>query len=138
MGVIVSVFLLFLLIGALADIITSDQSRIKHLPKLVWIIIVILMPLVGSLLWFVLGHDYAQATDRGGFGDPRRRAQATPPPLAAAPSYRSEPLTRGKWTPAPLTTEQELAALEREIAEDRIRQLEADLQAKRDAKGIEE
>ena len=81
MGVLIPVVLLLLLLGALADIITSDPSRIRHLPKMFWILIVILMPLVGSILWFAVGHDYSQSVDRGGFGDPRRREQPGAAPL---------------------------------------------------------
>lgn len=114
MYLIVSVLLLVLLITALADIITSDQSRIRHLDKWLWIIVVILLPLVGSILWFTVGHDYSPSLDRGSFGDPRRWE---------APA------------PVPRGTEQELAALEQEIAADRIRQLEAELRAKRRAEG---
>lgn len=121
MYLVFSVLVLVVLIAALADIITSDQSRIRHLPKMLWIIIVILMPLVGSILWFTVGHDYSQAVDRGGFGDPRRREQAAP---------------------ASRDTERELAALEREIAAneraERIRQLEAELRARHRGKGAED
>lgn len=122
MYVVISVLLLVLLIAALADIITSDPSRIRHLPKMFWIIIVILMPLVGSILWFAVGHDYRAIVDRGGFGDPRRyeRTAQTPP-------------SAGR-----LSTEQELAALEREIAADRIRQLEAELRVKRRTRGAKD
>jgi hypothetical protein len=109
-----SALVLLLLIGALADIITSDRSRIKHLDKVFWIIIVILLPLAGSILWFTVGRDYGGAIDRGSFGDPRRWQ---------------------KPEPTPLDTAGELAALEAEIAasekEVRIRDLEAQIRARR-------
>lgn len=114
MYLVFSVLLLLLMIGALADIITIDTSRAKHLPKLAWIVIVIIVPLVGSILWFLVGREYAAPTDRGSFGDPRRWE-------APAPVVRD--------------TEAELAALEREIEAsekaDRIRRLEAELEEKR-------
>ena len=108
-----------LVIGALVDIITSDQGRIRHLDKTLWLLIVILLPLVGSILWFAIGRERPQQTvDRGSFGDPRRRE--APAPIASS------------------STERELEALEREIRdhenEDRIRRLEAELRA-RDVEG---
>lgn len=136
MGVLISVVLLLLLLGALADIITSDPSRIRHLPKMFWIIIVILMPLVGSILWFAVGHDYSQSVDRGGFGDPRRREQPGAAPLDTSRPVTEQPSSWQRST-GPLSTEQELAALEREIAADRIRQLEAELRDKRRARNAE-
>ena len=115
MYLVVPALLLLLLIGALADIITSDRWRIKNLDKVTWIIIVILLPLAGSILWFTVGRDYGEAVDRGSFGDPRRWQKSEPTPLD--------------------TTAGELAALEAEIAasqkEEYIRDLEAQIRARR-------
>lgn len=105
---------LMLMVFALVDIIRADRWTIRHLDKSMWIIIVILLPLIGSVLWFAIGRDYGQAIDLGSFGDPRRR----------------EALAPGEST-----TERELAALDREIEreeqDDRIRRLEAKLRAHR-------
>ncbi len=118
MALIFSALLLLLMIFALADIITREPTRVQHLPKMAWIIIVILIPLVGSILWFVVGHEYAAPVDRGSFGDPRRWE-------------KPEPVVKD--------TAAELAALEREIEAsekaDRIRKLEAELEEKRREKG---
>lgn len=140
MYVLLSVLLFALFVGALVDIIMSDQGHIKHLPKFLWIIIVILMPLVGSILWFAIGREYARPIDRGGFGDPRRRVRPAPTegnsvlysqlPGSSVLGYS------GRDDPGLSKTERELAALEREIAasekEDRIRRLEEKLRARRE------
>ena len=101
---------LLLMVFALVDIIRADQWTIRHLDKTMWIIIVILLPLIGSVLWFAVGRDHGHAVDLGSFGDPRRR-EALPRPEGG--------------------TERELEALEREIEReeqnDRIRRLEAKL-----------
>nr|WP_051158820.1 PLD nuclease N-terminal domain-containing protein [Tsukamurella sp. 1534] len=47
---------LLLWVAALIDVITSDEYRVRHLPKGGWLIIVILIPLAGSLIWFLLGR----------------------------------------------------------------------------------
>lgn len=109
---------LLLTIGALIDIIRADSWAVRHLDKSIWIIIVILLPLIGSVLWFAIGRDYGQSIDLGSFGDPRRR----------------EASASGEGDAGEGTTERELAALEREIErheqDDRIRRLEAKLRAR--------
>lgn len=63
----------FALIGAVAlgvfwiysivDCALSDGLRVRALPKWAWVLIVVLLPLIGALLWF-------------GFGRPRKEAAA--------------------------------------------------------------
>lgn len=43
-------------VAALIDVIVADEYRVRHLPKVAWVIIVILLPLVGSLIWFLVGR----------------------------------------------------------------------------------
>ncbi|WP_136031109.1 PLD nuclease N-terminal domain-containing protein [Microbacterium sp. PF5] len=104
-----SLLIIALMVGALIDIITRDDGQVKHLPKMVWLIIVILLPLVGSLLWFALGREYGE----GGVAIPRmRRAERPAAPTVTAPPSRPRD-TR--------TTEQQIADLDREIEEWRLR-----------------
>jgi hypothetical protein len=110
MSFLFSILVIALMIGALIDIITRDDSQVKHLPKMVWLIVVILLPLIGALLWFGLGRDYGE----GGIPIPRmRRAERTAPsPVDLRPAPPVD--TR--------TTEQQIADLDREIEEWRLRQ----------------
>jgi hypothetical protein len=133
--VLISLLVLVLFIGALVDIIMHDQSQIKHLPKVLWILIVILMPLIGSALWFAIGREYARPVGgRQARGWPRRDTDAVPPPSVPGQMVAQTPGVFGVRN-----TEAELAALEREIAAnetaDRIRQLEAELRARRGIEG---
>lgn len=50
-------------VAALIDIIVSDDHRVRHLPKFGWLIIVILLPLAGSLIWFLLGRPVGPVTN---------------------------------------------------------------------------
>lgn len=106
MPALISLVTLAIMIFALVDIITRRDDQVKYLHKMVWIIIVILLPLIGSILWFALGREY----DGGGIPLSRRPRTAT----AAAPAWTPPADTR--------TTEQQLADLEREIEEERLRQ----------------
>lgn len=106
-----SILVLALMIGALIDIIMRDESQVKHLPKMVWVILVVLLPLIGSILWFTLGREYGE----GGISIPRMSQRATRPTAQPAAQTWSPPAdTR--------TTEQQIADLEREIEEWELRQ----------------
>lgn len=112
MPFIFSLLVIALMIGALIDIITRDDSRVRFLPKMVWIIIVILLPLIGSILWFALGREH----DSQGVSMPRmpRRERAARPPSGPPPAPPAPVDTR--------STEQQIADLDREIEEWRLRQ----------------
>jgi hypothetical protein len=113
MSVILSFVYVAILVFALVDIITTDNWRIRYLPKIGWVLLVIFLPLIGSLLWLFLGKERSGSEPAVSFGDPRRevgiRRQSTP--------------------------EDDSAAIEREIEfhekQAEIRRLEAQLKAKR-------
>jgi len=115
---VISAVTLVLFAAALIDIITRQEGQVRHLPKFGWIIIVILLPVVGSIVWFAVGREYGTTSALGSFGDPRRHEV-----VAAAQETRSR------------STEEELAQLEREIAfhekQARIQRLEAEVQKRR-------
>lgn len=103
------VFSLLVLVGmvfAVVDLILRDESQVRHLPKMVWLFLVILLPLLGTILWFAIGREY-----------PERQA---PRPPQFAP-WASEPAPPAAAPRDTRTTEQQLADLEREIEEDRLR-----------------
>lgn len=105
-----SLLVIALMVGALVDIIRRDDSQVRFLPKMAWVIIVILLPLIGSLLWFAIGREYSEA----GLRLPRMRAAGRPSPSPQAPPRPAAPVdTR--------STEQQIADLDREIEEWRLR-----------------
>ncbi|MGH2757663.1 MAG: PLD nuclease N-terminal domain-containing protein [Actinomycetota bacterium] len=38
------------------DVISTEESLMRNLPKMVWLVIVIFVPTVGSIAWLVLGR----------------------------------------------------------------------------------
>ena len=46
-------------IYTIADIALTNRNRLRSLNKFVWIVVVILIPVVGAILWFVLGKSRA-------------------------------------------------------------------------------
>lgn len=119
MGIVLSAVWFIVVILVLVDIITRDQSRIRHLDKTMWLIIVIILPLIGTILWFAIGRERDASPSFGSFSSP----------------VRAEPPQRQSTRSIALSTEDELAAVEREIAfhenQARIRRLEAQLEARR-------
>jgi hypothetical protein len=103
---LLSLLIIGVMVFSLVDVIRRDDFQVKHLPKTMWIIIVILLPLIGSVLWFTLGRVYPE--DRPRMPRVPRAATASPAPTQTYPRE-----TR--------STEQQLADLEREIEEDRLR-----------------
>lgn len=96
--------ILVAMVLALVDIIMRDEWQVRHLPKFGWILLVILLPLIGTVLWFVLGREYGSASPAGidTLARPRRQTPPTPSTPASAP-------------PPARTTEEQLADLDREI-----------------------
>ncbi|MFD3481585.1 PLD nuclease N-terminal domain-containing protein [Streptomyces sp. NPDC058665] len=47
---------LALSIYAFIDCITTDEKDIRHIPKPIWAILVLLFPLVGSIAWLLVGR----------------------------------------------------------------------------------
>lgn len=121
----VLVFLAVLVIMALTlfDILSRDAALIR-LPRALWAILVVLLPLIGVPLWFLVGR--------------RRQPAGAPRTIVVHESPAPAPETGGTGSrrdAAPLSTEEQLAALEREIEEDRrarrIAELEAELRRRR-------
>lgn len=129
MYIVLSAVTFLLVIAALVDIITRQDWQVKHLPKMVWVLLVIFLPLIGSVLWFLIGREYGESDGLGGAlarsrPRPGSRAQAT----AASSEFR------------PRTTEEQLADLEREIEfhekQARLQQLKAEAERRREPDGV--
>jgi len=112
MAQLISLLLLAVMIFAIVDAIITDNWRIRFMPKVAWVLLIVFLPIIGSILWFVLGKERSGGGEAVSFGDPRRSVPA-----------------------APSTTEDDLAAVEREIAfhekQAEIRRLEARLQERK-------
>ena len=115
MPILISLVVFALVVSALVDIIMRSDHQVRHLPKVAWVLLVVFLPLIGSVLWFALGREWSERPASA----PEPRADHTPPSRTAST----------------LSTEQQLAELEREITAyeemERIRHLEAELERRR-------
>jgi hypothetical protein len=48
--------LLGLWVFCIVDVIVSDEYEVRNLPKLAWLVIVLLLPDIGSIIWLVAGR----------------------------------------------------------------------------------
>ncbi len=62
-------------IFCLVDVITTDEGSCRNLPKGLWLLLVLVVPLVGSIIWLVAGRPQQVARARGPF---ERHAPAFP------------------------------------------------------------
>ncbi len=53
---IVGPLIFALWVYCLIDAITSRDDEVRHLPKIVWIILVLLFPFIGSIAWLAVGR----------------------------------------------------------------------------------
>ncbi len=57
----VGLALLALWIYCIFDVITTDEARIRNLPKLTWLFLVVLLSDVGSIAWLIAGRPQGPA-----------------------------------------------------------------------------
>ena len=55
-----AVFFIFLLlwVGCFIDVLLTPDGAQRNLPKLAWVFIVLLLPLIGPIAWLVAGHPW--------------------------------------------------------------------------------
>lgn len=47
---------LVLLVIALIDCLSTDKDAVRHLPKIIWVLLILLFSPVGAIVWFVVGR----------------------------------------------------------------------------------
>jgi hypothetical protein len=67
-------------IFTIVDIALIDNARVRHVPKIVWILGALLFSIVGAALWFLLGRErlVPRGAAGGSFGPRPRRGPVAP------------------------------------------------------------
>lgn len=118
---------LFVLVFCLIDCIQTPDHEVRNLPKLAWILLILILPLIGGIAWLVAGRPQQQGRGRrvpwpttttAGYPEyerPRRAVAPDDDPEFLAEMRRGdtdqEDLLR-KW-------EEDLKRRERELGKDR-------------------
>jgi len=61
LGVVIAIVVL--MVFAAADCALFDKRRIRAMPKIAWLVVIVLFPAFGAVLWFVAGR--GRAVPRG-------------------------------------------------------------------------
>jgi hypothetical protein len=66
MHVIVPLLIFGFLLYCLLDVVLTSEDAIRNLPKLVWLVLVLLVPILGGVAWIVAGRPAAHGRAPGG------------------------------------------------------------------------
>lgn len=61
LAVIIAIIWLAITIYSLVDVSMIDRGRVRGVPKGLWIVIILILPLVGAVMWFALGRGRGSA-----------------------------------------------------------------------------
>lgn len=104
MAKVLAPIVILLMIFAVVDVAVLERSRVRFLPKVAWTVLIVVLPIIGPVIWFIVG--------RG------RPGESNSVPIAAARASRLGPI-------APDDDPDFLGRLHREQEqEERIRELE--------------
>jgi hypothetical protein len=74
---VLGLFFIGLWIFCIIDVITTPDGTCRNLPRLAWLLIVILLADIGSIAWLIAGRNWS--------GEGRRPLAKTPAPSGARP-----------------------------------------------------
>ena len=63
---------------AVVDCVQTDDEQVRGLPKLLWLLLILLFPVVGAIAWFIAGRPQRGTAGRGPSG--RGPSHRPPPP----------------------------------------------------------
>lgn len=83
---------------AVVDCALTEQPRVRALPKPLWLVLLVLLPVIGGLLWFLIGRVPVRATrgwrlppdDDPEFSRRRRGPSTSPRPALEERPHRGE------------------------------------------------
>jgi len=59
-----SLLIAAVIVYAVVDVAITPASRIRGLPKWLWIVVVVVVPLIGAILWFIVGKGRRGSTTK--------------------------------------------------------------------------
>jgi hypothetical protein len=72
MQVVVPLLIFGFLLYCVLDVVLTSQERVRNLPKLAWLLLVLLVPIVGGVVWLVAGRPSSNGRAPGGGGSAPR------------------------------------------------------------------
>ena len=125
---VLGMVVLGLWIFCLLDVISTDEYACRNLSKIVWILLVLFFPLIGSIAWLVAGRPQTDATSsmpyKGNYGHPSFPEYERPGRAVAANPEDDEAFLRGLRERAEEQRRAYRDQRQRELSEQQRRELE--------------
>jgi hypothetical protein len=84
-GGLLGIALLALWAYCIFDVISTDESLMRNMPKILWLVVVIVLPTVGSVAWLLLGRPEGAGLRPGDTSTYRPPGTRSAPRLGPAP-----------------------------------------------------
>ena len=123
-GGVFGLVLLAFWLWAIFDVISTDESTVRNLPKVVWLLLVIFLSTVGAVAWLLLGRP-ERAGFRPGDTSPRSRPRSLGP--EDEPSWVAEDARRARYAELDEELDRRLEEKRLQEWEDELRRREAEL-----------
>ncbi|WP_307796827.1 PLD nuclease N-terminal domain-containing protein [Williamsia soli] len=120
-SVAIALMLLALVIG-LIDVLCRDDTGVRLMPRWVWFLVVVAVPIVGTLVWLVIGRPSARRFRRKRRGGRRGMPRASSAVVAAFPEYDRP----GRFIPQDPAADAEFLRQVRERAQEQRRVAEVE------------
>lgn len=130
-SVAVGLILLALVVG-LVDVLARDDTGVRLLPRWAWLLVVVLMPVAGTVVWLVAGRPRSGRRGRRRGGGPRER-RASRAVVSEFPEYDRP----GRFVPQDPAADAHFLRQVRARAEEQRRQGELELRRRRQRDGAE-
>ncbi len=93
-GGLLGLAVLALWLYCIFDVISTQEALVRNLPKMLWLVLVVILPAVGSISWLVLGRPAGAGFTPGetGYRRPETRSRPAPRPIGPedSPQFISE------------------------------------------------
>ncbi|MEU8387188.1 PLD nuclease N-terminal domain-containing protein [Micromonospora sp. NPDC048842] len=81
LGVLLFLVQIVLAVCALISCLSAEEGKIRALPRIAWVLIILFFPLVGSIAWFIVGREPSPGAGKGwpvGGGERQRPRPVAP------------------------------------------------------------
>lgn len=126
-GGLVGLILIAFWVWAVFDVISTDESMVRNLPKFPWLFIVIILNPVGGLAWLLLGRP-ENAGFRPGDTNPRQRVRGP----EDEPLWAVEESRKARYAELDEELDRRLEEKRLQDWEDELRRREAELRQRDD------
>jgi hypothetical protein len=97
-GGVLALVELVLLVYCVLNVITTPESEVRNLPKLLWLLLVVVLPLVGGIAWLIAGRPQGRARPTSGPTTTRRSCGACASERSSSAGLPSSSAARAQVT----------------------------------------